>query len=88
MTGYAFVLGGCFGCGRMFAFSPVRVPSISIAGERRPVCQVCVDRVNPMRRKNGLPEIVPLAGAYEPCSEDELQAETGTASYTPNREGV
>jgi hypothetical protein len=64
--GYMFVLGPCFGCGRPFTYSAERVPSIPIDGERRPICQTCVDRVNPMRVANGLEPIVPLPGAYEP----------------------
>lgn len=70
--GFAFAMAPCFGCGRLFTFNPVRVPSIIVNGTREPVCQICVDRVNPMRRANGLPEIVPLPDAYDECDESEL----------------
>ena len=70
--GYVSVLAPCFGCGQLFSFNPVRVPSIRIGGERMPVCQTCVDRVNPKRRANGLDDIVPLPGAYDACDENEI----------------
>lgn len=70
--GYAFATSPCFGCGAVFSYNPVRVPSIRINGSREPVCRACVERVNPMRVKNGLEPIVVLPDAYEPCEEGEL----------------
>ena len=70
--GYAFCTGFCFGCGKMFTFNPVRVPSIRWEGEKRPICQGCVDIANPRRIANGLPAIVPEPDAYEPVDEAEL----------------
>jgi len=72
--GYVMATAPCAGCGRPFCFHPLRVPSITINPERgrEPICADCVARVNPMREKNGLPPIVPLPGAYEPCEEGEL----------------
>ena len=70
--GYVMATSGCAGCGRLFNFHPNKVPSITINGTRQPVCQVCVARVNPMRKKNGLPPIVPLPGAYEAADENEI----------------
>lgn len=70
--GYAFCTSPCIGCHRLFNYNPVRVPSITIKGLREPICQACVDRVNPMRIANGLPPIVPLPDAYEACDESEL----------------
>jgi hypothetical protein len=69
-VGYMIAMGPCVGCGRLFGFNPELVPSITIKGEREPICLVCVKRVNPMRLKNGLPPIEPLPGAYEPEPED------------------
>ena len=73
---YALCHGHCIGCGRLFSFNPVRVPSLpahlSPTKTREPICQSCVDRVNPERIKNGLPPIVPAADAYEACDESEL----------------
>ncbi len=70
--GWVVVLSPCVGCGHPFSYNPHLVPSVTIAGTRHPICQACVTRVNPLRRANGLPEIVPLAGAYEPLSESAL----------------
>jgi hypothetical protein len=69
---YATCYSSCFGCGRVFGFNPVRVPSISIEGERKPICQACVDLANPRRIANGLPPIVPAPDAYDACDESEL----------------
>lgn len=71
--GYAICMGPCLGCGHTFQYNPVRVPSCSaVTGKREPICQTCVDRVNPVRIKNGLAPIVPLPDAYGPVDEAEL----------------
>ena len=70
--GYVFAHSICFGCKQVFSYNPMKVPSIPIDGEREPICQACVDRINPERIKNGLPPIVPAPDAYEPCNETEL----------------
>lgn len=71
--GYMTAMGPCIGCGAVFSYNPLRVPSSSaVTGEREPICRACVDRLNPMRVKNGLEPIVPAPDAYEACSEDEL----------------
>jgi Fe-S-cluster-containing dehydrogenase component len=69
---YVFVTSPCFGCRQHFSYHPNKVPSINQDGTRYPICQVCVDRVNPLRKANGLPPIAPLPGAYEPADEDEI----------------
>lgn len=63
--GYLMVMGPCFGCGRLFAFSAERVPSVVVDGARQPICADCVARTNPMREANGLEPITVLPGAYE-----------------------
>jgi hypothetical protein len=71
--GYYFVTSPCFGCGRIFSYNPIRVPSYRAPdGDRKPICRVCVDRVNPRRIENGLDPIRVLPGAYEPADEYEL----------------
>lgn len=70
--GYAFAMSECIGCGRVFSYNPVRVPSITVNGRREPICLSCVHRANPQRRKNGLPEIIPAPDAYEAVDEHEL----------------
>jgi hypothetical protein len=73
MMGYVLATGPCIGCRRVFSFNPLRVPSCSaITGAREPICQDCVDRVNPMRIANGLAPIVPAPDAYEAAEDDEL----------------
>ena len=76
---YVFVTSACFCCKRLFSYNPNHVPSIPIKdgkadprGTREPLCQACVDRVNPERIKRGLAPIVPHAEAYEPCDENEV----------------
>ena len=71
--GYVVAMAPCFGCSREFPFNPMKVPSIRCNGKREPICQSCVDRINPERIANGLEPIVPLPGAYEACDEEELQ---------------
>ncbi len=71
--GYMMAVGNCIGCGKVFTFNPARVPSCSaVTGKREPICQVCVDRVNPVRIKNGLQPIVPAPDAYDACDESEI----------------
>lgn len=70
--GFITGFSACFGCKRLFTYNPLRVPVIFVNGEREPVCQDCVDRVNPQRIANGLEPIMPLPRAYEPPPEDEL----------------
>lgn len=71
--GYVSCMEACFGCKRLFAFNPNKVPSVRVDGVRRPICQVCVDKANPRRIANGLPPIVPMEGAYEAMPEEELR---------------
>lgn len=72
--GYALCHSACFGCGRIIAFNPMRVPSITspTTGTREPICLDCVKRANVARFANGLLLIVPHPDAYEPCDEGEL----------------
>jgi hypothetical protein len=70
--GYALVFGSCISCMRTFGFNPLRVPSIRVNGEKEPVCRECIERANPLRKKNGLPEFTIHPEAYEPVNENEL----------------
>lgn len=71
--GYALCTSTCIGCGRLFSYNPVRVPSIPIHGDRKPICRDCVARVNPRRIANGLDPIVPAPDAYDAVDEGELE---------------
>jgi hypothetical protein len=70
--GYAFATSPCIGCGQLFSYNPLRVPSLTVNGSREPICAGCVERVNPRRIANGLAPIVPAPDAYEPVDEREL----------------
>jgi len=67
----------CVGCRLLFFYNPMLVPSWRDprTGAREPICQACVDRVNPARIANGLAPIVPLPGAYDACDEDALDGD-------------
>lgn len=71
--GYALATSTCYGCGRLFSYNPVRVPSIRINGSREPICGDCISRANPKRVANGLDPIVPHRDAYVACDEGELE---------------
>jgi hypothetical protein len=72
--GYALVTSACFGCHQIFSYNPLRVPSIRDphTGTKKPICPDCVQRVNPLRVKNGLPPIEPFPDAYDSIDESEL----------------
>jgi hypothetical protein len=69
---YALATSLCFGCGLMFFYNPMRVPSVVVEGVREPICRWCVDKANVIRKARGMPEIVPLPDAYEACLASEL----------------
>ena len=72
--GYVLATSVCIGCGQLFAYNPVKVPSLRTwdGGQREPICRDCVERANPTRIANGLEPIVPDPDAYEACDENEL----------------
>src|SRR5262245_26687684 len=53
-------MGACYGCGRVFMFNPVWVPSV--AGE--PICEACMTLVNQRRKAAGEPAIHIHPDAY------------------------
>lgn len=70
---YMMAHSRCIRCGQLFSYNPELVPSIRLNakrqpdpnGTREPICKECVERVNPLRIKNGLDPIVILDGAYD-----------------------
>lgn len=70
--GYAFAMGTCLACKRVFTFNPLRVPSITVAGSREPVCLSCMTLANAKRKEMGLEPHAIHPDAYEPCEESEL----------------
>ena len=72
-VGYVFACSPCIGCGRIFTYNPLRVPSSSaITGQREPVCATCMERINEYRTAHGLEPFAILPGAYDSCEESEL----------------
>ncbi len=58
--GHMIASGSCWCCRAVFFFDPDLVPSI----EGNPICQRCVETINPERVALGLPAITYQAGAY------------------------
>ena len=70
--GWVTAMSACFGCGKVFAYNPNRVPSIRHEGVKQPVCLECINLANPRRIENGLSPLVPHPEAYQPLDENEL----------------
>jgi hypothetical protein len=61
----------CICCGIFFSYNPDRVPSTrAITGDREPVCETCMHRINERRRASGAEPFAILPGAYEPGEVD------------------
>lgn len=61
-----FATGECGRCHNLFTFNPDLVPSLNNV----PFCRNCVEQANPIRKANGLAEIVILPGAYDIATEE------------------
>ena len=70
--GCVFALSACCGCGGLFTYNPLRVPSLVVKGTREPICRSCLERANPERVARGLAPIEIRPGAYDSCEESEL----------------
>jgi hypothetical protein len=70
--GYVIALSPCYGCGQLFTYNPVRVPSVIVRGSREPICERCLEAANPQRIARGLEPMVLFPGAYDACDEGEL----------------
>lgn len=66
MGAYSFV-GVCMCCGRLFSFHPNEVPSLN----GKPICKVCVDKANKIRKQKGLPPITYAENAYKTNLDEE-----------------
>jgi len=64
--------GSCLVCKRFFSFNPHRVPSYRLKGEREPICESCMKRINEQRQERGQDPFPINADAYEPLPEEEL----------------
>lgn len=58
-------MGPCVCCKAMFSFNPERVPSITVNGQREPVCRGCMETANEIRVQRGDKPHPIMAGAYE-----------------------
>ncbi len=71
--GTVIAIGPCYACGELFGFDPDTVPAIPIdpdnglppdrGGDRaravnRPICDMCLAGINPIRAANGLPPFI------------------------------
>jgi hypothetical protein len=70
--GYVLGHSHCVGCGQIFSYNPVHVPSIRINGVREPIRQHCAAAANPRRVAAGLDPIEPHPEAYQACPEEEV----------------
>lgn len=77
--GGIIAMGACFGCRQPFSFDPAEVPSVVVdpstgapvpqegpapeGAFKAPLCDPCVDRVEALRRKMGLPAAWPRSSA-------------------------
>jgi len=71
--GYVLAMSECFCCKQVFGYNPNKVPSIRVQGVRQPICKSCIEQANPLRKQHGLPELIPLPGAYEAEDEDAIR---------------
>lgn len=66
----------CFGCGTVFWFNPVAVPSFTPPGkdhsQRQPVCGRCMALVNAKRVADGREPWPIRPDAYEPLPAEQL----------------
>jgi len=70
---YAYVHSNCAGCQNIISYHANHVPSITIDGERRAICQSCFDQWNQIHRiDKGLDPLPIHPNAYEPMEETEL----------------
>jgi hypothetical protein len=70
--GFLFLTADCSRCRRVFAFNPLRVPSVVVAGERLPLCRDCVEWANAIRASRGLATWTVYPDSYEPVDEQEV----------------
>ena len=61
-----FVIGYCIACKMLITFNPHHVPSITVSGEKEPICCNCFERWNKIHRTSKGLEPIPLhSDAYK-----------------------
>ena len=73
-NGYVFAMAPCIACKAPFSFNPHKVPSMRRTpdGPREPVCESCFERLNMVRKTQGLEPWTRQPDAYEAMPESEL----------------
>ncbi len=69
---FVTMTSACANCRRLFAYNPVRVPSVRVRGVREPVCGACMAELNQKRRDAGLDPIPIAPDAYDAVDEAEV----------------
>jgi hypothetical protein len=72
LSGYVVCFAPCLVCKQVFGFNPNAVPSLTVDGERQPICLQCMTAGNARRVAMGLEPHPIRPDAYEPISENEL----------------
>jgi hypothetical protein len=74
--GYVMCVSSCFCCKQLFSYNPNLVTSFRNPNTdvKEPICLDCINTANPKRIAKGLPPIIPLEGAYEACTEEEVRS--------------
>jgi len=67
---YSLIHGHCAGCQNLISFNADHVPSITVDGQREPLCEDCHSRWNQIHRiDQGLEPIALHPQAYAPKEE-------------------
>ena len=67
MSGFMMCVGACVACKVTITFNPNRVPSITVNGQREPVCRNCFARWNEIHRiSKGLEPLLIHPDAFSP----------------------
>lgn len=68
---YTLTHGECAGCQQFISFNPNHVPSITVDGQREPICKACHNEWNQIHRiAHDLEPIALHPDAYAPVKED------------------
>jgi len=70
---FALITSECAGCKKIISYNPNHVPSITVDGERCPICRSCHEEWNQIHRIRKNLEPLPLhPEAYEPFEDEKF----------------
>ena len=70
---FAIVFTECINCRAPITINPVKSPSITVNGNREPLCKCCFNKWNQIHRIGKGLDPIPLdPDAYKPCDESQL----------------